>query len=299
MAFLLVCSLTLYWFSERSNRFALGVAAALGGVLLVENTVDVLHSERSFFGINRVLRMEQKGMITLLHGTTMHGAEFIDPARRDQPLTYYARSGPLGQALAQAGPRPRAALIGLGTGALACYRKPGDDWTFFEIDASVEKIARDTRFFHYLADCGGAKVKLGDGRLLLQTMPDRSYDMIVVDAFSSDAIPTHLMTREALALYLRKLKPKGIILFNLSNRYLETGAGAGQWHRQRGCCRAAPVLLSVHRRGKTGRRRFGLDGDRGQREGLWISWDTTSAGRRPARSRMPRPGRTTSPTSFA
>lgn len=227
LAFLLVCTLTLYWFSERSNRFALGVAATLSGVLLVENTVDVLHSERSFFGINRVLKMDQEGMITLLHGTTMHGAEFIDPARRDQPLTYYARSGPLGQALAQAGPRPRAALIGLGTGALACYREPSYDWTFFEIDASVEKIARDTRFFHYLANCGGAKVRLGDGRLLLQTMPDRSYDLIVVDAFSSDAIPTHLMTREALALYLRKLKPKGIILFNLSNRYLRLGPVLG------------------------------------------------------------------------
>jgi spermidine synthase len=222
-AFLLVCSLTLYWFSERSNRFALGAAAMLGGVLLVENTVDVLHTERSFFGINKILRMEDKGQIALVHGTTMHGAEFIDPARRNEPLTYYARSGPLGQALAHAGARPRAALIGLGTGALACYRKPGDDWTFFEIDGAVEKIARDTRFFHYLKDCGGTKVRLGDGRLLLQAAPDRSYDLIVVDAFSSDAIPTHLMTREAMALYLRKLKPKGIILFNLSNKYLKLG----------------------------------------------------------------------------
>jgi spermidine synthase len=111
-------------------------------------------------------------------------------------------------------------LIGLGTGALACYREPPYDWTFFEIDAAMEKIARDTRFFHYLDDCKGAKVKLGDGRLLLQKEPDRGYDLIVVDAFSSDSIPTHLITREALALYLRKLKPGGIILFHLSNKYL-------------------------------------------------------------------------------
>lgn len=223
LLFLLVCSLTLYWFSQRSNRFALGAAAMLGAVLLVENTVDVLHSERSFFGINKVWRMEEKGQIALVHGTTMHGAEFIDPARRAEPLTYYARSGPLGQAMAQAGPRPRAALIGLGTGALACYRQPGDDWIFFEIDGAVEKIARDTRFFHYLDDCKGSRVQLGDGRLLLQKEPDRSYDLIVIDAFSSDAIPTHLMTREALALYLRKLKPKGVVLFNLSNKYLRLG----------------------------------------------------------------------------
>lgn len=225
--FLLVCSLTLYWFSQRSNRFALGAAAMLGAVLLVENTVDVLHSQRSFFGINKVWRMEDKGQIALVHGTTMHGAEFIDPARRDEPLTYYARSGPLGQALALAGPRPRAALIGLGTGALACYRRPGQDWTFFEIDGAVEKIARDTRFFHYLDDCKGTRVQLGDGRLLLQAAPDHSYDLIVIDAFSSDAIPTHLMTREALALYLRKLRPKGIVLFNLSNKYLRLGPVLG------------------------------------------------------------------------
>lgn len=223
LIFLLVCSLTLYWFSERSNRFALGAAAMLAGVLLVENTVNTLHSERSFFGISKIVRLEQKGVIALVHGTTLHGAEFVDRARRDEPLTYYAHSGPLGQALAHAGPRPRAALIGLGTGALACYREPPFDWTFFEIDGAVEKIARDTRFFHYLEDCKGAKVELGDGRLLLQKKPDRSYDLIVVDAFSSDAIPTHLMTREALALYLRKLKPKGIILFNLSNKYLKLG----------------------------------------------------------------------------
>lgn len=221
--FLMVCALVLYWFSLRSNRFALGAGAMLAAILLVENTVDVLHSERSFFGINKILRMDRKGQIALVHGTTMHGAEFIDRARRDEPLTYYAHSGPLGQALEHAGPRPRAVLIGLGTGALACYREPPFDWTFFEIDGAVEKIARDTRFFHYLDDCKGAKVRLGDGRLLLQKEPDRSYDLIVVDAFSSDAIPTHLMTREALALYLRKLKPKGIILFNLSNKYLRLG----------------------------------------------------------------------------
>lgn len=221
--FLLVCSLALYWFSERSNRFALGVAAMLSGILVVENTVDVVHSERSFFGISKIWRMEEKGLIGLMHGTTLHGAEFIDPKRRDEPLTYYASSGPLGQALAKAGPRQRAALIGLGTGALACYRKPGDDWTFFEIDGAMEKIARDTRFFHYLDDCKGIKIELGDGRLLLQAAPDRSYDLIVIDAFSSDSIPTHLMTREALALYLRKLKPRGIILFHLSNKYLRLG----------------------------------------------------------------------------
>ena len=223
MLFLLPCALALYWFSERSLRFALGIAVVMGGAFFVRSSVDVLHTERSFFGINKVKLLEEDRKVGLVHGTTIHGTEFTDPKRRSEPLSYYARSGPAGQMFAAGGAWPRAALIGLGTGALACYRKPNEDWTFFEIDGAVERIARDTRYFHYLSQCKGAKVMLGDGRLSLTKMPDGSYDLIVIDAFSSDAIPTHLLTREALALYLRKLKSGGVILFNLSNKYLELG----------------------------------------------------------------------------
>lgn len=223
LAFLLPCALALYWFSERALRFALGVGVVIGGALAVKNSVDVLHIERSFFGINKVKLLEEGRKIALVHGTTIHGTQFTDPARRREPLSYYAVSGPAGQMFALAGPRPRAAVVGLGTGAMACYRRTGEDWTFFEIDGAVERIARDTRYFHYLSDCGGAKVVLGDGRLSLKQAADRSYDLIVIDAFSSDAIPTHLLTREALALYLRKLRPGGVILFNLSNKYLGLG----------------------------------------------------------------------------
>ncbi|MEY4964581.1 MAG: hypothetical protein RL274_164 [Pseudomonadota bacterium] len=223
LLFLLPCALALYWFSERSLRFALGIAVVMGGAFFVRSSVDVLHIERSFFGINKVKLLEKDRKIALVHGTTIHGTQFTDPARRREPLSYYARSGPAGQMFASDGARPRTALIGLGTGALACYRRPNEDWTFFEIDGAVERIARDTRYFHYLSACEGAKVRLGDGRLLLGREPDRSYDLIVIDAFSSDAIPTHLLTREALALYLRKLRPGGVILFNLSNKYLELG----------------------------------------------------------------------------
>jgi spermidine synthase len=223
MLFLLPCALALYWFSERSLRFALGIAVVMGGAFFVRSSVDVLHTERSFFGINKVKLLEEDRKVGLVHGTTIHGTEFTDPKRRREPLSYYARSGPAGQMFAHGRAYPRAALIGLGTGALACYRKSGEDWTFFEIDGAVERIARDTRYFHYLSQCGGAKVVLGDGRLSLNKAPDRSYDLIVIDAFSSDAIPTHLLTREALALYLRKLRPGGVVLFNLSNKYLELG----------------------------------------------------------------------------
>jgi spermidine synthase len=221
LVFLIPCALALYGFAERPLRLALGVAAVLGGTLMVRGSVHELDTERSFFGINKVRLIEGGRKIALIHGTTMHGTEFTDPALRREPLAYYARTGPVGQMLALAGTRPQVAAVGLGSGALACYQKPGEAWTFFEIDGAVEKIARDTRYFHYLADCGShARVVIGDGRLSLKAMPDRHYDLIVIDAFSSDAIPMHLLTREALALYLRKLKPRGIVLFNISNEYL-------------------------------------------------------------------------------
>jgi protein-L-isoaspartate O-methyltransferase len=151
----------------------------------------------------------------------MHGNEFTDAARRKEPLAYYARPGPVGQMRALAGIRQNVAVIGLGTGALACYHRPGEAWTFFEIDGAVERIARDTRYFHYLEDCGGGtRIVLGDGRLSLKAEPDRQYNLIIIDAFSSDSVPMHLLTREAMSLYLRKLKPHGIILFHVSNEYL-------------------------------------------------------------------------------
>jgi protein-L-isoaspartate O-methyltransferase len=221
VVFLVPCAVALYSFTARPFRFALGVAAMIGSALLVQSSVGVLVIERNFFGINRVKLIEGGAKTALIHGTTMHGTEFTAPNRRRQPLAYYARSGPVGQVMALAGPRRNVAAIGLGTGALACYRKPGEHWTFFEIDSAVEKIARDTRYFHYLSDCGVTKIVLGDGRLSLKASPDHSYDLIIVDAFSSDSIPMHLLTREAVSLYLSKLKPRGVILFNISNEYLE------------------------------------------------------------------------------
>jgi len=219
--FLVPCALALYAFTARPLRFAFGVAAMVGSALLVQSSVDVLLTERNFFGINRVKLIEGGSKTALIHGTTMHGTEFTAPSLRREPLAYYARSGPAGQLMALGGIRNDVAAIGLGTGALACYRKSGERWTFFEIDAAVEKIARDTRYFHYLSDCGVPKIILGDGRLSLKERPDHSYDLIIVDAFSSDSIPMHLLTREALALYLSKLRSRGVVLFNISNDYLE------------------------------------------------------------------------------
>ena len=113
-------------------------------------------------------------------------------------------------------------MVGLGTGELACYAHPGQDWTFYEIDPLVERIARDPRSFQFLANCGNhPNVVLGDARLTIGDAPDGTYDVLIIDAFSSDSIPMHLLTREALALYLRKLAPGGRLLFHISSRTLD------------------------------------------------------------------------------
>jgi spermidine synthase len=218
---LIPCGLAVYSFSERPFRFALGLAAVLGSAVIVQGSLDVLLQERSFFGVNRVKMVDQGSKIALIHGTTMHGTEFIDAKLRRQPLAYYSRLGPVGQVFAAREAPRSVAVIGLGAGALACYRQPGASWTFYEIDGVVERIARDTRYFHYLEDCGGdAKIILGDGRLSLKQALDRRYDMIIIDAFSSDAVPMHLLTTEALSLYLQKLTDHGTIMFNVSNLHL-------------------------------------------------------------------------------
>jgi hypothetical protein len=159
----------------------------------------------------------------LQHGTTVHGAQSTRPGEETQPLAYYSREGPFGRFFEAVAGRgvSRIGVIGLGTGDLGCYARPGQAWTFHEIDPAVERLARDERFFHFLALCGNnPRVVLGDARLTMQDVPDRAYDVIVSDAFSSDSIPLHLLTREALALYQRKLAPDGVILFHISNQHL-------------------------------------------------------------------------------
>jgi len=219
---LMGCALLLYGFSDRPLRFTLGVATLLGSALVLDGSVDILHQDRSFFGVNRIKRIEGGSKLALVHGTTLHGAEFTAPSLWREPLTYYSRSGPAGQLLAARGDTHSVAVIGLGAGALACYRQPGQAWQFFEIDPAVVQIARDTRYFHYLSECAGdTPIILGDGRLSLQAVADGSQDVIIIDAFSSDAIPLHLLTREAVQLYLQKLKPRGTVLLHISNLYLD------------------------------------------------------------------------------
>ncbi len=211
---------------------------ALAGVFVVASFVDARNSEeirraRSFFGVLRVTRdKDDKGYTELRHGTTLHGRQANDPERRAEPLSYYHREGPIGQLfdeLHRRAPSLRIAVIGLGTGTLAAYARTGDSITFYEIDPLVRDIAFDPTYFTYTSDAAARgvieRVELGDARVRLEAIrKDRlgeRYDLIVVDAFSSDAIPVHLLTREALSLYLEMLAPGGLLAFHISNRYLE------------------------------------------------------------------------------
>ncbi|HEV2386242.1 MAG TPA: fused MFS/spermidine synthase [Candidatus Acidoferrales bacterium] len=213
-------------FSRRPLRFALGAAALLVGFHSYAGPFGAsLYAGRNYFGVSRVVLSQNGKQALLFHGSTIHGLENLDPNRRDEPLGYYTRSGPIGQVftqLAASGRNPAVAIIGLGVGGIAAYAQPGQPFTFYEIDPLVVRLARDPRYFTFLQDSPGAvRVVLGDGRLSLAAAPPKSFGLLVVDAFSSDAIPVHLLTRQAMLLYLAKLAPDGILAFNVSNRYLD------------------------------------------------------------------------------
>jgi hypothetical protein len=226
-------------FVMRRTPLRMGIALAAVVVSAVFVRFDSrmpIHLERSFFGVHRVLFSGRERV--LLSGTTNHGAQSIDPALACEPLTYYSRGGPVGQLfahLAATAPVSRVGVVGLGTASMAAYASPGQTWTFFEINPVVERIARDPDYFTYLRDCAPtARVVTGDARLMLALQPDAAFDVLVLDAFSSDSIPVHLMTREAMQLYVRTLAPHGVIAVHVSNRYLELAPVVGATAREAG-----------------------------------------------------------------
>lgn len=220
------------------------LAACIGVVLLwrawgVVNESGVLLAERTFFGRYKVVGYRGTGIFHVLrHGSTLHGAQSLLPERRREPLTYYLRNGPLGAvfgATADRAGRRRVAVVGLGTGTTAAYALPGEEWTFYEIDPGILRIAANPAYFSYLRDMPvRPRVVLGDGRLSLARDADRRYDLILLDAFSSDAIPVHLMTLEALDTYLARLAPRGMVVFHVSNRYLDLEPVVAALARARG-----------------------------------------------------------------
>jgi spermidine synthase len=203
--------------ARRPLRLTLSFACL---TLLVALGSGGLHTERTFFGVLRVT--DQDGEHQLFHGTTLHGVERFAGPLAGQPLTYYARRGPLGDVFAAYPRFDRIDAIGLGVGTLAAYGRPGERLTFYELDPAIVRIARDPRFFTYLRDSqADVEIVLGDGRRTIAQVPNGTSDFVIVDAFSSDAVPVHLLTREALELYVSKLRPGGLIAFHVTNRHLE------------------------------------------------------------------------------
>jgi predicted O-methyltransferase YrrM len=196
------------------------VAGMFGGL----NTGAVLHAERTFFGVYRLMNDADGRYRSLYHGTTLHGRQSLDQAGANEPLTYYHRTGPIGQvltALADSLKTGNIGAVGLGTGSLAAYATPEQRWTFYEIDPAVVRIARNPEFFTFLHRSPAAiGIVQGDARLALEAAAPGGHDLLILDAFSSDAIPVHLMTREALQVYLNALSPHGVLAYHISNRQL-------------------------------------------------------------------------------
>lgn len=210
---------------------------AQGGWDTVDASREGLRT-RSYFGVYTVRDFPVQKMRTLAHGTTLHGKQSLDPKLSRLPLTYYGPGSGAGIAFANAdllfGPRARLGVVGLGTGTLACYHRPGQSWRFFEIDPAVLELSRNGTFT-YIRDCApDAQVVLGDARLELTRMPRGGMDLLAVDAFSSDAIPLHLMTDEAMGVYLDALSPQGLLLIHISNRYIDLEPVLAAIARKRG-----------------------------------------------------------------
>jgi hypothetical protein len=217
----------LLTFAQRrqAQRFGWCVAALMAASLAFGDAGErVLYATRTFFGVYRVSEDLQGRYHALAHGTTLHGLQALAPERRSEALTYFHQTGPFGQAwqaLPRAASAREVAVVGLGVGTMATYARPAQRWTFFEIDPAIERIARTSEHFSFMETCGDrCKVVIGDARISLNRVPERSYDVLVLDAFSSDSIPIHLLTREAVALYLSRLVPDGVLVMHISNRHL-------------------------------------------------------------------------------
>ncbi len=206
-------------------RFGLAAAAILSAPLLMR-AVDgsLIEQERNFFGVYKIREDAARDLYILSHGTTVHGAQYISPDGPPEPIVYFSRRGPLGQVFASLDPASlrEVGVVGLGAGSISCYRQPGQNWTFFEINPSIVAMAQSGRHFTFMKSCApDARIVIGDARLSLESERSGRFDMLVLDAFSSDSIPMHLLTREAFKTYLDKLEPDGLLVFHVSNRYLD------------------------------------------------------------------------------
>ena len=207
------------------------LALATAFVLVLATFVLRPHADfeaRSFFGVTQVLESAKGDLKLLMNGTTVHGSQSTDPAKARTPQSYYVRNGPIGDLFALTTSRTagqasyEVGVTGLGGGALASYVEPDMTMTFFEIDPVVVQVASDPRYFTYLSDAPRTRrSSLGDARLSLAVEPAARFDLLILDAFSSDSPPVHLLTTEAVADEVRTVKPDGLIAFHVSNRYYD------------------------------------------------------------------------------
>ena len=217
-----------------ANRWKIFATVAVALVLLRVYPSDDgrVETVRSFFGVHKIVVTPNGQYHVLMHGTTIHGAEKFKNddgtpvTGQPEPITYYHKDGGIGQAITaireRKGAPLRVAVIGLGSGTLVCASEPGEDWKFFEIDQSMVDTARDPKYFTYIQVCEpNLEPVIGDARLTFAREPDGVYDLIIVDAYSSDAIPIHLATEEAMEIYKAKLAPQGAVVMHVSNRHLE------------------------------------------------------------------------------
>ncbi|MDP3008601.1 MAG: fused MFS/spermidine synthase [Methylococcales bacterium] len=229
---LIAHSVLVYFLRKQTLSYALTIGVIMFLALSLHGlSSHTLYQERSFFGVMAVresVLTDEKNQPEmyheLFHGTTKHGAQRLPEPLATIPLTYYSQPGPMGQLFKTFDKQDanwNIGVVGLGAGALACYAKPNQHWTLYEIDPLVIDIAKNTDYFTYLSRClPNATMRVGDARLALEKEPDQHFDLLMMDAFSSDAVPTHLLTKEAMELYFKKLKPNGILAFHITNRHL-------------------------------------------------------------------------------
>jgi hypothetical protein len=217
-----------------ANRWKIFATVAVALVLIRLYPADDgrVETVRSFFGVHKIVVTPGGQYHVLMHGTTIHGAEkYLNNdgtpvTGRPEPITYYHRDGGIGRAITairgRKGAPLKVAVIGVGAGTLTCAAEPGESWKFFDIDQTMVDTARDPKYFSYIQACApDVKPVIGDARLTFAKEPDGAYDLIIVDAYSSDAIPIHLATKEAMAIYKAKLAPQGAVVMHVSNRHLE------------------------------------------------------------------------------
>jgi hypothetical protein len=211
---------------RRPFIFALSLAALMfASIPYLNASVETLATERNFFGVWRVTTSPNEEFRRLYHGSTVHGVQMNDSVRKCEATSYYHRTGPLGEVFDVYNSKPAnlpVAATGLGAGTIGTYSLPGQHWDFYDIDPAIVRIATEPNYFTFISDCtkGSYRMILGDARLRLREAPAGKYGLLIMDAFSSDSVPAHLLTTEAMDLYLSKLSSDGMLAFHISNRYL-------------------------------------------------------------------------------